>query len=40
VQATSGTALSQGAQLRNFHRQVVSSTVMLRNKPIVNPTDD
>ncbi len=36
VTATSGTVLSQGAQLRNFHRRVVSATVLLRNKSIIS----
>ncbi|MGB5832837.1 MAG: PilW family protein [Thiohalocapsa sp.] len=35
VTATKGSAASQGAKLRNFHRTVVSTTVMLRNKPMV-----
>jgi len=36
VTATQGTAVSQGAQLRNFRRSVISSTVMLRNKPLMD----
>ena len=32
VTATSGTAVSQGAQLRNFRRHLISTSVMLRNK--------
>ena len=33
--ATQGTAQSQGAMLRNFHRSAISTTVMLRNKPMI-----
>jgi type IV pilus assembly protein PilW len=35
VNATQGTAQSQGAMLRNFHRSAISTTVMLRNKPMI-----
>lgn len=38
--ANFATSLSQGAQLRNFHRRVVSATVMLRNKPIIDGTEE
>ena len=37
--ANFATSLSQGAQLRNFHRRVVSATVMLRNKSIIDQTE-
>jgi len=36
VTATSSSMLSQEATLRNFYRSVISSTVMLRNKPLVD----
>ena len=35
VDVTQDTAQSQGAMLRNFHRSVISTTVMLRNKPMI-----
>jgi len=35
VDATQGNAQSQGAMLRNFHRSLISTTVMLRNKPMI-----
>jgi type IV pilus assembly protein PilW len=37
--ASFATDLSQGAQLRRFHRSVVSATVMLRNKPIIDGSE-
>jgi hypothetical protein len=35
--ASFATSLSQGAQLRNFHRIVVSATATIRNKNLPNP---
>lgn len=35
VTATNGTQLSQGAQLRNFRRQVISTSARLRNKQFI-----
>jgi type IV pilus assembly protein PilW len=35
VTATDGTQVSQGAQLRNFHRQVISTSVRLRNRQYI-----
>jgi hypothetical protein len=35
VTATNGTQVSQGAQLRNFHRQVISTSVRLRNRQYI-----
>jgi type IV pilus assembly protein PilW len=36
VSVTTSTTVSQGATLRNFRRSVLSSTVMLRNKPLID----
>lgn len=33
--ATQGATQSQGAMMRNFHRSLISTTVMLRNRPMI-----